>query len=329
VDTIPGHNVFIIGAGFTKEIFPHAPLNRNLLKALESPNSASSILRKRYNTQDIEIALTRLDATIASLKRNSGQRSKEPKNLRQRIESELGYYFSSEDFQISENLITQSQWITQLIDGAFNPGDVAISLNYDCVLEGVLDCRGKWTPNLGYGDRICNPLACNDSTPQSPVTVLKIHGSANFILDIENNGIIFSFDEYFFPRSAKKKHLVQLPRREGSRKIYIIAPSFVKAPTVEINYLMLDALSALTKAKNLIIIGSSLRPEDSFLTVLITNFFRQPDWSNRKIIVVDPQAEEISKRINDYWQEKISSHILPIKDCLKFAVPRILDAIGD
>jgi hypothetical protein len=62
--------MFIIGAGFTKAVFPNAPINRDLLAALAvaSPNSATVALRQRYDTQDIEIALTRLDVEIASLR---------------------------------------------------------------------------------------------------------------------------------------------------------------------------------------------------------------------------------------------------------------------
>ena len=52
-------NTFIIGAGFTKAVFPKAPLNCNLLDALagKSTDSAATVLRDLYKTDDIEIAL--------------------------------------------------------------------------------------------------------------------------------------------------------------------------------------------------------------------------------------------------------------------------------
>ena len=56
---------------------------------------------------------------------------------------------------------------------------------------------------------------------------------------------------------------------------YVIAPSYVKVPRVEIAYLMLEALSESAKANRLIIIGSALRKEDSFLTLIITTFLHQ------------------------------------------------------
>jgi len=101
----------------------------------------------------------------------------------------------------------------------------------------------------------------------------------------------------------------------------------VKIPTVEVTYLMLDALRASTEAKNLIIIGSALRPEDAFLTILVTNFLRQESWRSRRIAIVDPAADYISDRLKDYWGVDVSAQILPIQDGLQAAVPRLLDAL--
>ncbi|MGH9962601.1 MAG: hypothetical protein ACREBC_36720, partial [Pyrinomonadaceae bacterium] len=316
-------NVFIVGAGFTKAIFPDAPLNRDLLRvlAVKPSASASAALRDRYKTGDIEIALTKLDVDVAL------SQEEELRKLRGRIESELADYFGS--FCASEDLIAQSQWLANLVDDVFSSGDVAISLNYDCVLEGALDCRGKWSPNGGYGSSLDNPLASNDRTSKSPVLVLKIHGSANFIIapyvdKPTATAVNFDFDERFFPRSAKNTHFGY---GAGTGKGYVIAPSYVKIPKVEISYLMLDALTASTHAKNLIIIGSALRPEDGFLTVLVTNFLHQPTWRSRKIVVVDPEAESLSNRLKNYWGVNVANQILPISDLLETSVARLLAAI--
>jgi len=318
-------NVFIVGAGFTKAIFPNAPLNRNLLEALalKSPASVCQALRDRYKTEDIEIALTRLNVDVAL------SQDQNLKELRRGIESELADYFNS--FCASEDLMAQSQWLTHLIDGTFLPGDVAISLNYDCVLEGALDCRGKWSPNGGYGSSLDNTWMCNDRPSKTPVTVLKIHGSASFIIapyadKPTASAVNFVFDECFFPRSAKNTHIGY---GAGTGRSFLIAPSYVKIPTVEISYLMLDALTATAQARNLVIIGTALRPEDGFLTLLITSFLRQPSWLSRKIIVVDPAAESISNRLKDYWGVNVSSQIFPIQGQLQNSIARLLAVIGD
>lgn len=316
-------NLFIIGAGFTKAIFPDAPLNSELIHVLaaNSPQSPSTRLSDLYKTDNIENALTKLDVDIAS------SQNATLSSLRREIESELTKYFSS--FYASYDLIDRLPWLGQLIDDVFSPGDVIISLNYDCVLEGALDCREKWTPNGGYGSSLDHPLASNDSTMKSPVTVLKIHGSANFIiapyLDKPTaSAVNYDFDERFFPRSTKHTHFEY---GTGTGQNYVIAPSYVKIPTVEISYLMLDALTASSNAKNLVIIGSALRPEDSYLTLLVTIFLRQKMWRSRKIVVVDPEAESISNRLKNYWGVDVSEQVMPIPEHLQTSVPQLMAAI--
>jgi hypothetical protein len=141
-------NVFIIGGGFTKAALPTSALNCELLDELarrRPDDSAAAALHDRYAMHDIEIALTRLDCDIALSPSAPGPSIEDSDDirLRRRIEKELGDYFSS--FSASEAM-TQSAWLTHLVDEAFMSENVVISLNYDCVLEGALDCRGKWSP---------------------------------------------------------------------------------------------------------------------------------------------------------------------------------------
>jgi hypothetical protein len=323
-------NAFIIGAGFTKAVFPTAPLNGDLLEVLAGKfvDSAAAVLRKKYETDDIEIALTRLDSDIAASQGDGGLLAEDGHNLRHRIENELGDYFRS--FVASDDLLARSPWLAQLVDGTFTSGDVVISLNYDCVLEGALDCRGKWSPKGGYGSPFDHPLVRDDEFSRSPVTVLKIHGSASFAIapyadKPEASAVNFVFDEHFFPRSAKNTHFGY---GAGTGRPYLIAPSYVKIPTVEMTYLMLDALSALATATNLVIIGSALRPEDGFLTVLLTNFLRQHSWQTRRIFIVDPAANSICSRLEKFWGVDVSSQIVPIEGRLEACVPALVESLS-
>lgn len=321
--------LFIFGAGFTNAVFPSAPLNRDLLTALVSKftDSASNDLYKHYGTEDIEIALTLLDVDVAMLKVASIKKQAELIQLRKRIESELASFFGG--FCASDSLLNQTKWVTGLVEDVFASGDVAVSLNYDCLLEGFLDCLGKWSPTGGYGFPFGNILASDYKSQESPVRVLKIHGSANFIIapypdKPTSSSVNFDFDERYFPRSAKNTHF-SFGRESDHR--YLIAPSFVKIPTVEINYLMLEALSASTEASKLIIVGTSLRPEDTFLSTLITNFLHQPNWREKRIIIVDPNAEEIGDRLKQYWGVDISNQIIPIGLVLEQAVSRLMEVL--
>lgn len=321
-------NLFIIGAGFTKALFPRAPLNCDLLGALssESRNSAAPALRDRYGSTDIEIVLTKLDADLAMSAGKLDALTDDLRDWRERINFELASYFAA--YSVSEELMAESPWLSDLIDGAFSPGDVAISLNYDCALEGALDAREKWSANGGYGTALNNPLVRD--RPPSPIEVLKIHGSASFKIvpdpaEPTVNTVSFEVNGHFFPRSEKYTHFGY---GGGTGKRYVIAPSYVKIPTIEVAYLMLDALKASTKADRLIIIGSALRPEDGFLTMLATNFLRQPSSRARKIVIVDPSAARIASRLSEFWGGNVTSEILPIQDQLQASVPRLLEAIA-
>lgn len=323
-------NAFIIGAGFTKAVFPDAPLNGNLLDALAGKfvDSAAGVLRKKYETNDIEIALTRLDSDIAAPRGEDGLLAEDSLGLRRRIENELGDYFRS--FVASEDLLVRSPWLAEFVDGVFNSGDVVISLNYDCVLEGALDCRGKWSPKEGYGSLFDHPLVRDDEFSTSPVKVLKIHGSASFAIapyadKTDASAVNFVFDEHFFPRSARNTHFGY---GAGTGRTYLIAPSYVKIPTVEMTYLMLDALGASATATNLVIIGSDLRPEDGFLTVILTNFLRQPSWRTRRIFIVNPKANSICSRLKKFWGVEVSSQFVPIEGCLEACVPALVESLS-
>jgi hypothetical protein len=56
------------------------------------------------------------------------------------------------------------------------PGDVVITLNYDLALERELRRVGLWEISDGYGF----PLGV-DAIPQSQVSILKLHGSVNWL----------------------------------------------------------------------------------------------------------------------------------------------------
>jgi hypothetical protein len=321
-------NLFIIGSGLTKSIFPMAPLNADLLSKLETDKSdcVAKKLSLKYETNDIEIALTKLDSDISTSYYKDIYLHDYLKNIRHNIETSLGNYFLT--YRATPDLIKQHPWIEQFTKNVFSDGDVAISLNYDCVFEGLLDCLGKWSPISGYGF-LRNPLIEDSDYSDSPVKVLKIHGSTSFKISKyfdkpESKAINFIFNESIFPVSAQHTNF---GFGLGKGETYLIAPSYVKIPSVEITYLMLDALKAASGSNNLIVIGCSLRPEDSFLTLLLTHFLRQPNWKERKIIVADINAKVISNKIKKYWGVNIDRCIIPIENTIDKSIKKLLEQI--
>jgi len=321
-------NLFIIGAGFTKSLFPEAPLNNELLGAIDNGKTecASQYLKERYQTDDIEIALTKLDADIATSYYSDRTLNDELQEIRRKIEIDLGNYFL--EFRATYDLLDNAAWFKNFLYCAFSDGDVAVSLNYDCVFEGALDCIGKWSPKGGYGF-FQNPLIDDSAFGKSPVTVLKIHGSTSFTIapyadKPHCNSVDFAFDEWYFPNSAKNTHFGY---GLGKGKTYLIAPSYVKVPTVEMTYLMLDALKAAYESSRLIIVGCSLRPEDLFLTLLLTHFLRQPQWQTRKIIIMDINADSIASRIKNFWGVNIEEYVVPIGGSFEKSIEELCDGI--
>jgi hypothetical protein len=283
----------------------------------------SSALMERYKTKDIEVALTKLHLDIIS---SCCDEKKRLQNYLHKIKTELGDHFRS--YKVTPETIEQLPRLCEFMRSTINDGDVIVSLNYDCVFEGALDCVGRWSPNGGYGF-FKNPLIDNHKFKKSAVTVLKIHGSTSFKITPFVNKPIYKaigyvFNEDFFPRSAKNIHY-DYGLKKG--ETYLIEPSYVKLPTVEIAYLMIDALKAVSESKNLIILGCSLRNEDSFLTLLITQFLRHPQWQSRKIVILDKKAEEISSKIKRHWTVDVDKCIIPIVGCIQDSInelPKII-----
>lgn len=291
------NNLFLFGAGFTKAVFPNAPLNQDLLPVI-CKGTTHTVLRKyhkEYETNDIEILLTRLDLQITVPKRKKQTALQTDRNG---IERQLAEYFSQ--FRFKKEVLEGNNWLESFVK-LFNENDAIITLNYDCLLEGLLDYHEVWSPNKGYIE-VHNFF--EGDLPDNPKNILiaKIHGSEHFVISsgVPNQNkrdIAFLINETIYPRSGKNIHFGGGAIRP---RTYIIAPSFVKIPHERIERMMIRVLGSAAKAKNLVIIGCSLRKEDSFLWLLLTNFLNQP-ISGRKLIIVDHKAENIKNKIIDHY----------------------------
>ncbi|HYA01591.1 MAG TPA: hypothetical protein VEI04_00575 [Syntrophobacteria bacterium] len=73
-----------------------------------------------------------------------------------------------------EDLVAPSDAWTDLV----SPGDILITFNWDLVSEVLLCRANKWSYRDGYGIRI----ALSGLSGESPVKILKLHGSCNWAL---------------------------------------------------------------------------------------------------------------------------------------------------
>ncbi len=320
--------LFVIGSGFTHAVTKErsvpkerSPLNDELLQAIDGlEHKASEDLLRRYGKSNVEVALTKLDLDIAA--KNDFQLIE----LRRRIEAAISQFFRR--FRYDESLLGEQPWILEFVRSTFCKGDIVVSLNYDCMLEGLLDRCGLWTPHNGYGKT--RPFrTVRHKKKSSPVIVLKIHGSENFCRraiphTMNDFGFDFTLDESIFPSSGRGKHFC-LPT--DNTLPALIAPSFVKVFPSAFNCLMVEALDATVKAEKLILIGCGMRAEDVFLYMLLWKFFMsgvnpKKKLKQRRVFILDPIAEKIKKRIDDTLQySSPTSIILPINRDLKCGWP--------
>jgi hypothetical protein len=295
------NNLFLIGAGFTSAVFPEAPLNKGLLLVLCKGTSCTTLKKyyREYKTDDIEILLTRLDLEIL----RPTHKQKDLRQVREVIEQQLAKYF--EQFRFKKEVIEDNSWLGTFTK-LFNRNDAIITLNYDCLLEGLLDYYKAWSPSKGYGSAdvmVDVPGTSFEKLPNPQnILIYKIHGSENFrTCGIKDKGIDayhigLAVSEEIYPESGKYSSLGVV-----QDKSYIIAPSFVKTFYPQIELMIVEVLEVAKKAKNFVIIGCGLRPEDSFLWLIMAAFLsRKPD---KPIIIVDPKAEPLRDRIKDYWRD--------------------------
>jgi hypothetical protein len=203
--------------------------------------------------------------------------------------------------------------------------DIIITLNYDCLLEGVLDFFEVWSPNYGYaGEGINNPLASGIVKNPKNIIIYKIHGSENFILSSimpnkKKKSIGHTIHSGLYPKSGLNKNFA---RGIINPQSYLIAPSFVKSPHAIIADLMNKLIIKSKDADNLIIIGCGLRHEDNYLWQFLTSFINVRREVPKKIIIVDPCASKIMNKIDDYFpfklQDIVNTH--PIDDLLQNSI---------
>ena len=325
-------NLFIIGAGFTKAVFRDAPLNCELLGAVirSKRNSTLEQVWKEYGSQkiDIEMLLTRFDLDLMT--NNNSRLGKEERDA---ISSEIAEFVSRFRFQKNVDF----EWLRPFIQTTISDNDVIISLNYDCFLEGLLDFHKAWTPKGGY-DVIQNAMDGLDDSPlDNPrnIRILKIHGSESFRLvrfenERESMSVGAIINEQLFPRSGKNKHFTY----RGEVGPYVIAPSFMKQFMVDLQFLLVEAIRCAERARNLIIIGCGLRPEDSYLSLVVSSFMNSKELEKKRIFIVSRNASGAKKKIKEFWGRKtwgrkaqIEEKLIAIDSGFESGISRLNDAL--
>lgn len=309
------NSFFIVGAGFTKAVYQSAPLNSEFLTAAigtEPNDSPLGRVWSKYGIRDVEVLLTEFDLDLMASS-SSSKSCKFSAKDRDSVNNQLAEFVKQ--FRFKQDI----RWLHPFVK-LLRKNDIIASVNYDCFLEGFLDFHEVWSPRGGY-HIIRNPL--DDSLPRNVqnIRILKLHGSESFRLTPfldkpESVSVGVEINPGLFPRSGQFSFLGGGVNSLGP---YIIAPSFVKNFVLEMQYLMINAIAYANVSRNLIIIGCGIRQEDNHLWLIIISFLKNKLWRNKRIIIVDPNAADIAKRIKQYWGRNIfnPSNLIEINNGLR------------
>jgi hypothetical protein len=214
-----------------------------------------------------------------------------------------------------------------------NAGDMVMSFNYDLLIDRALRKRSDWFPNDGYGltfFRLGRRSGQDVEWRQplltrSAVTLLKLHGSMNWLYPRDSWETVLHADLRGRPKRDVPQHLFCLdemsPSFESDHPLYewwerydfsfddytydlhsVIIPPTIAKPYRSFEPLIGDLWAKalkelLERTTELFLIGYSLRPDDTRSWWLFRKIASE-SHSLRRVIVVDP-SDEVFNRVRD------------------------------
>ena len=167
----------------------------------------------------------------------------------------------------------------------------------------------------------------DDSPLDNPrnIRILTIHGSESFRLvrfenERESMSVGAIINEQLFPRSGKNKRFTY----RGEVGPYVIAPSFRKQFMVDLQFLLVEAIRCAERARNLIVIGCGLRPEDNYLSLVVSSFMNSKELEKKRIFIVSPNASDAKRRLRNSGAEKPGAE----KPALKRSSSRLIRVLN-
>jgi hypothetical protein len=173
--------VYVLGAGASKHVgYPlastmGAELTAWMSKREEYRYTAEFIKEKFGNSLNIEDVITSLDAYIKSLR---GSEELEDRLQRSNAAHQRGKLREAVPVWFTEIHANPAPAYQEFAETLVQSGDVIITFNYDDSLERELKRVGKWDVSQGYGFQIGSLIQ------PSPVLILKLHGSMNWLVSI-------------------------------------------------------------------------------------------------------------------------------------------------
>ncbi len=307
--------VYVLGAGASKHVgYPlTSTMGAEMLSWMskhERYQYAADFIKEKFgDAPNIEDVITKLDAQIKALK---GTKEVEERIQRSHIANQKGKLGEALPQWFGEIHTNPAPAYQQFAKEIVQSGDVIISFNYDDSLERELKRAGKWDVSQGYGFQI------GQSEKRSPVLVLKLHGSMNWLVSIfggiragsfaigdnrslgENPCIATDYLQYLgyadmpgtFPGGGGFPSLI-LP---GRTKEFYYQTSFGPEHEQFFTSLWSQAAAALRRADEIVICGYSLLPVDERACDLL---LKAPRKTIRIVIVSGRDGTRIALTLRD------------------------------
>ena len=175
--------VYVMGAGASKHAgFPLiSGMGKQWLEWMAAyPNgyfrgSVDLVVERFGSNPNVEDVITEMQASIHSL---TSSEVVEDRLQRTLLGNTLGQLNAGLREWFRELRLHGAPAYSDFADNVIQPGDVVITFNYDDSLERELRRAGKWDVSHGYGFMLGN------TEQPSPVVVLKLHGSINWLASI-------------------------------------------------------------------------------------------------------------------------------------------------
>lgn len=279
-------NCYLLGAGFSHELScSKLPLLIDLGKEIDHLIDADLKQKYDYSPETLERFLTYLDLRTKSDPSSAESRASE------KITAFLIERFGTEKFK--DSIIPLGE---EFVNKVLKHDDIVITTNYDCLLEYIMCKSGMWTPNGGYSEIVQNTLFNEQHIKNQSlrnIILLKIHGSVNFLeccplnedgeKELSHSFISVKIEQETFPSLYANFGII----KKAIKGQYIIGPSYVKTIHPQILKLWTLAFKKVSNIESLVLIGTSLREEDTFLSLLLSNI------QCKEVMVVNPDYENI------------------------------------
>jgi hypothetical protein len=270
--------VYLLGAGFTHAVINKAPLTKDLMVSLNL--SEFPELHEEYERSfpDIEHFISGLDLKILHYRQINGSLAGRLEKARDSIVQQIVNQVDTTQLNVCN--YEEYPDLKKFIETV--PAEARIlTLNYDCVLDQGLYFSKRWSPFGGY----CYPTfphINNENDSKDNIHLLKLHGSVNFKdLDADQEYFIIEITDGIFPNIYSQLN------SDLKDKPHVLVMSYMKQFHNGILSLWREAISSLKSSEKLIIVGCSLREEDTFLRFALNHFGMKENVDQFSIDIID------------------------------------------